>query len=190
MACGTVQAHVDYLKRLPLYQTEKPFQLFIPIEEGATDQRPSNLEFESRQCTFHDVRNELSSCQLDSEGFEVLRHPTQMDPMSFEQRELVESQYLEEVKDILQKVDGGYDKIFIFDWRVSLQAQDTKVPKDSWQTKPTHPDLTMEHAASRCQQTSGWARVRHERLDNLAAPLAYRACWYVYRWWHGPGTVR
>lgn len=148
MACGTVQAHVDYLKRLPLYQTEKPFQLFIPIEPGAIDQRPSNLEFESRQCTFHDVRNELPSCRLDSQGFEVLRHPTQMNPVSFEQRELVESQYLEEVKDILKKVDGGYDKIFIFDWRVSLHARRHKSSGTQLANTTKPPSLTNVGACS------------------------------------------
>ncbi|KAH7028075.1 methyltransferase CmcJ [Microdochium trichocladiopsis] len=120
MACGTVQAQVDYLKRLPLYQSEKPFQLFIPIEPDAKDQRHSNLEFEPKECTFHDVRDQLPECLLDSQGFQVLRRPTRLDPASFDKREIVESQYLDEVKDILKSVDGGYDRIFIFDWRVSL----------------------------------------------------------------------
>ncbi|KXJ88484.1 hypothetical protein Micbo1qcDRAFT_17472 [Microdochium bolleyi] len=118
MACGTVQARVDYLKRLPLYQVEKPFQLFIPIEPDAKDQRPSNLEFESKEVTFHDVRDQLSDCRLDSHGFQLLRHPTGLPSASFENRGLVESVYFDEVRDILKTVDGGYDKIFIFDWRL------------------------------------------------------------------------
>lgn len=118
-ACGPCRSKVDYLKRLPLYQTEKPFQLFIPIEAEAADKRTSNLEFESKECDFEDVRAKAADYTLDDNGFRFLKHPTALDWHSFHDRDAVESRYFAEVKQILQHVEGGYDKILLFDWRVS-----------------------------------------------------------------------
>lgn len=118
MACGDVTSHVSYLKKLDLYQKEKPFQLFIPIEKDAPDQRTSNLEFESKECTFHDIRDKIHEYDLDTHGFQVGEYPTKLDLPSFQDRHIVESQYFPEVEQILRNIEGGYDRIFIFDWRV------------------------------------------------------------------------
>lgn len=118
MSRGTVIAQVQYLKRLPLYEKEKPFQLFIPIDKTSEEQRSSNLEFEPRSQTFVDIRNVISDFSLDSHGFQVVRYPTKLATESFLNRSLVESRCLTEVEDILKIIDGGYDKVFIFDWRV------------------------------------------------------------------------
>lgn len=122
MASGDVTAAVKYLKRLPLYQSEKPFQLFIPLSDNAPDQRTTNLEFESRQCEFHDIRSKAHTWSLDREGIQVLQHPTSLDLDSFRDRAQVESRYFDEVRQILRHVEGGYDKAFIFDWRVRCRA--------------------------------------------------------------------
>ena len=119
MSCGTVTAKLQYLKRLPLYQKEKPFQLFVPVDEDAADPRSTNIEFETKEQTFVDIRDRLSEYSLDSHGFQVGVHPTALDLASFGNRDMVESQYFAEVEEILKTIDGGYDKVFIFDWRVS-----------------------------------------------------------------------
>lgn len=118
MACGTVNSQVNYLKKLPLYQREKPFQLFVPIDPDAPDQRATNLEFESNERTFHDIRDRIHDCSLDTHGFQLLDHPTKLDLPSFQDRATVESRYFPEVEQILKNIEGGYDRIFIFDWRV------------------------------------------------------------------------
>ncbi|KAH8682291.1 methyltransferase CmcJ [Xylariales sp. PMI_506] len=118
MACGTVKSEVNYLKRLPLYQSEKPFQLFIPIEKDAPDQRTSNLEFEPRECTFRDIRDSLQDYSLDTHGFQVEECPTNLDFPSFQDRAIVESRYFSEVEQILKRIQGGFDRVFIFDWRL------------------------------------------------------------------------
>lgn len=116
---GTVTAEVNYLKRLPLYKTEKPFQLFIPVDKNSADPRTSNLEFEPREQRFVDIRDNSSAFSLDDHGFQVKQHLTSLEPASFLDRAVVESKYLPEVEQILKSIDGGYDKIVIFDWRVS-----------------------------------------------------------------------
>jgi len=127
MACGSVTSEINYLKRLDLYQKEKPFQLFIPVDENGPDPRSSNLEFEMREQTFVDIRENLGDFSLDTHGFEVGMRPTALAPADFHSRETVETRYFDEVKDILKKkIDGGYDEIFIFDHRL----RDAAVPKE------------------------------------------------------------
>lgn len=118
MACGTVDSHVNYLKKLPLYQKEKPFQLFVPIDPDATNQRASNLEFEPKERTFFDIRDRIHDCSLDTNGFQLREFPTKLDLPSFRDRGVVESSYFPEIEQILKHIEGGYDRVFIFDWRV------------------------------------------------------------------------
>jgi hypothetical protein len=118
MACGTVKAEIQYLKRLSLYTKEKPFQLFVPVDRDATDTRTTNLEFESREQVFEDIRGKAATCTLDNDGFRVVEYPTALNPEQFRDRETVESDYFDDVKDILRDIENGYDEVFIFDWRV------------------------------------------------------------------------
>lgn len=118
MACGTVDADVEYLQRLPLYQQEKPFQLFVPIDERDRDARSTNLSFEKKTQTFVDIRERVGEFSLDSHGFQVETVPSKVHPQSFRKRELVEREYLPEVERLLKGAGNPCDKIFIFDWRV------------------------------------------------------------------------
>ena len=118
MASGTVVGQVNYLKKLPLYQKEKPFQLFVPIDPDDPDQRATNLEFEPRECTFHDINDASHDLSLDKHGIQIVRCPTKVDLPSFRDRGIVESIYFDEVEHILKNIEGGYDRVLIFDWRV------------------------------------------------------------------------
>lgn len=121
MACGTVKAELQYLKRLPLYKLEKPFQLFVPVDPDAADQRSTNIEFEAQEQTFEDVRGREDEFSLGSHGFEFAVQPTSLSIRDFSDRGIVESRYFREVEEILRNIDGGYDQVFFFDWRVSAQ---------------------------------------------------------------------
>ncbi len=114
--CGTVTAEINYLKRLPLYQREKPFQLFFPVDPDAPDQRSTNVEFEARPQTFVDIRKDLGKFTLDEHGFAIRTWPSSF--ASFEDRTMVESLYFAEVLEVLKTIEGGYDRVFFFDWRV------------------------------------------------------------------------
>ncbi|KAK0613640.1 hypothetical protein B0T14DRAFT_499088 [Immersiella caudata] len=106
MACGTVTGEINYLKRLDLYQKEKPFQLFIPVDENSPGPRSSNLEFEMKEQTFVDIRENLRDFSLDTHGFKVGIRPTALAPADFYSRDIVETRYFDEVKDIFKNVDG------------------------------------------------------------------------------------
>jgi hypothetical protein len=131
MACGTVTAEINYLKRLPLYRQEKPFQIFIPVDKDSADPRVTNLEFEQREQTFVDIRGKADAYSLDEHGFEVRTCPTSLEASSFSDREVVESRYFTEVEDILRTIDGGYDRVFFFDWRVSMHLSRTHRSRQS-----------------------------------------------------------
>ncbi|CCF32719.1 methyltransferase CmcJ [Colletotrichum higginsianum] len=126
MACGTVEAEVDYLQRLPLYQREKPFQLFVPIHERDQDARSTNLAFEKKTQTFVDMRGRTGEFSLDTHGFQVETVPNKLAPHFFRDREVVEREYLPEVEGLLRGVGGGCDRVFIFDWRL----RDASAPRE------------------------------------------------------------
>ncbi|KAJ0276286.1 hypothetical protein COL940_008358 [Colletotrichum noveboracense] len=102
MACGTVDAELDYLRRLPLYQQEKPFQLFVPIHERDQDARSTNLEFEKRTQTFVDIRDQVNDFSLDSHGFQVETSPSRLNAQSFGDQSLIKNEYLPEVENLLK----------------------------------------------------------------------------------------
>ncbi|KAK6219602.1 methyltransferase CmcJ [Colletotrichum tabaci] len=126
MACGTVEAEVDYLQRLALYQREKPFQLFVPIHERDQDARSTNLAFEKKTQTFVDMRGRTGEFSLDTHGFQVETVPNKLAPHFFRDREVVEREYLPEVEGFLRGVGGGCDRVFIFDWRL----RDASAPRE------------------------------------------------------------
>ena len=109
---------VRYLKWLDLYNKERPFQVFIEIPKDASDQRTTNLEWEQRLEKFHDVRGREDSFTLDGNGFMYLHAPTEFH--DFGSPEAVEAQYLPEIDDLLRSTVDGIDRIFFFDWRVSV----------------------------------------------------------------------
>lgn len=121
---GDVTAELEYLQRLELYKREKPFQLFIPIDTDGPDPRQTNLEFEMRRHVIHDMRPDLSRFKLDVHGFEVRNAPFRgtEDPTNFQRRDFMESEYLPYVKRLLQSIDGGFDRVFFFDFRVSCTS--------------------------------------------------------------------
>ena len=113
-----VKANLRFLKRLELYESEKPFQIFCNIPIDAEDQRQSNLEFEEFTVALHDIRQQRPAPSLDNNGFTTRKHSTAMKSEDFLNRELVESIYLPEIEALLREAEDNIDRIFIFDWRV------------------------------------------------------------------------
>jgi hypothetical protein len=118
MAQGPVSAKLNYLKRLPLYKTEKPFQLFLAADHDAPDRRQHNLEFEGQDTDIADIRPRLPKFTLDEHGFQIVRAPTSLSPACFQDKHVVETDYFDQVLELLKGIPGGYDKVFLFDWRV------------------------------------------------------------------------
>ncbi len=73
-----VEAKMDFLARIPLYQTEKPY-VFLPLKSLGLDPdeiRLDNLEFESHEhIAIQDMRK-IPELSVDSYGFEYHSHET------------------------------------------------------------------------------------------------------------------
>ena len=123
----TTQARLRYLKRLELYKTEKPFQVFFDIPEDEVDQRLHNLDFEDKSCRIQDIRPHLRDYTLDEHAFAVRHQDLSLEPHLFVNREIVESRYLPTIEQLLRKEDPSIERVFFFDWRVSSSAGDTGV---------------------------------------------------------------
>ena len=114
----TLVASIKFLRWLPLYEREKPFNIFIDVPDDATDKRTNNLVFEDCLTAIQDVRGQEDFFRLDKNGFMFLTYDIDFD--AFENRRLVEENYLPEVERLIHRNVEGVDKIHIFDWRVRI----------------------------------------------------------------------
>ncbi len=116
---GTFKASLQFLKRLDLYKTKKPFQILMPIPEDAGDRRTDNLEFEDKEQTLYDMREATEKLTLDSHGFEYMESIPAWLPSSTSSRKDIEELYLPSVEKLIKSHVDDVDEIFFFDWRVS-----------------------------------------------------------------------
>src|ERR1700761_1352888 len=73
MSFGDVETSLIYLKRLELYNHEKPFELFTQIPVDVLDQRSKNTDCEPGITRIYDIRGNEGRFNLDDHGFAV-RH--------------------------------------------------------------------------------------------------------------------
>jgi hypothetical protein len=120
----TLKISLKFLKWQALYDTEKPFQIFINIPPDATDQRTTNLVYENVDLMAKDVRYIDFQTSLDKNGFIYCKHQTHIE--KFNDRDYVDKYYLPEVEELLRSEVEDADRIFFFDWRVRLFGMNTK----------------------------------------------------------------
>ena len=66
---------IQYLRSLPIYETEKPYLLAYDVPLGNESKR-TNLEFEEATVSAFDLRPARDAVRLEHHGFELLRVPT------------------------------------------------------------------------------------------------------------------
>jgi hypothetical protein len=113
-------AKVEYLKRLPLYEREKPFRVYYEIPKSSPDQRRTNLEFEEKEVPIQDLRKcgSLDSYSLDKHGFAIRNFEPSLPAQSYTDRSTVEEQFLPEVEKVIRSEIPDITAIYFFDWRV------------------------------------------------------------------------
>ena len=122
MASAELQVPLNFLDWQELYASEKPFQIFIDIPEDAEDQRDTNLVFKKVNVAVRDVRESSTNFSLDANGFIFRKYvPKTTD---FSQRTVIERSYLPEIEKVLKEELEDVDRVFVFDWRVSLRASE------------------------------------------------------------------
>ena len=104
---------------MPLYDTEKPFQIFINIPDDATDKRTTNLAFENVKVEVQDVRQfPTTHFQLNQHGFTYCSHHLQPDQLM--NQTSIEDLYLPEMESLIRVNLEDVDRVFFFDWRVGF----------------------------------------------------------------------
>ncbi|KIW66777.1 hypothetical protein PV04_06072 [Phialophora macrospora] len=124
-ATGSLFISLKFLKWLPLYEIEKPFQIFINIPEDATDRRTTNLAFENVKVRIQDVRSfPPKHFLLDKHGFTYYSHRLEVGHIA--DRESVEQQYLPEMESLLKSTLESVDRVYFFDWRLRKNAPEVE----------------------------------------------------------------
>ncbi|KAH7358810.1 methyltransferase CmcJ [Plectosphaerella cucumerina] len=114
-----VTAEINYIRPLPIYEIEKPFQILFDIPPDVPDQRMTNVEFETRNQSFADIRPRLADFTLDKNGFEICHESLTLTSAELADQQVIRDRYLPEVEKILRKhVQDGFDKVHFFDWRL------------------------------------------------------------------------
>jgi hypothetical protein len=117
MEAQDVQVTLKFLQWQPLYETEKPFQIFIDIPDDAEDKRNTNLVFEDVPLKVQDVRALGEIRSIDEKGFIYRKHKSSVS--NFSNRKSVDETYLPEIEVLLRSQLDEVDRVFFFDWRVS-----------------------------------------------------------------------
>jgi hypothetical protein len=118
MALGDVHVDLSFLKRLELYQYEKPFEIYMDIPSDAPDQRAKNTKFEWKNQLIQDIRGRSDQFSLDEHGFAIRHFAATLDPHEISHKLDVEDHYLPEVERLIRKEICDVDQVFFFDWRV------------------------------------------------------------------------
>jgi len=118
-------ASFEYLKWSPLYEVEKPFQVFVDIPKDCPDQRKDNLTFSRvAEETIHDLRETCEDFTLDSNGFTYLKHASKLsNPSQFYDVKTIEEVYLPECAEVLKRELCEVGKVHIYGWRASRTIQ-------------------------------------------------------------------
>ncbi|CZR55426.1 uncharacterized protein PAC_05314 [Phialocephala subalpina] len=108
-----VEASLEYLQKLPLYEEEKPYWCFLPPHEGFDPdvQRVDNLEFEHhRGITIQDIREWNPAPQIEECGFQVLSHRSNF--RCFQEAKDVEEYRLETEQHLKEVMEAAYVKCY------------------------------------------------------------------------------
>lgn len=131
-----ITATLEYLARLPLYVTEKPYLLLLSKEHGLDPDeiRLNNLEFESHDgILIRDMRTCKEDTKVDRSGFEFCQHtssilkfnyPGDIDDYKIETQNLLKARFdaskvvtyearLRKNQEFLRKEFDVYDKLLV-----------------------------------------------------------------------------
>ncbi|KAJ8132508.1 hypothetical protein O1611_g1114 [Lasiodiplodia mahajangana] len=110
---------LNHLKDLPLYQIEKPYEIWAPVDET---QCKTNVQFEYCDgIPVADVRGRQDEFDIETCGFSFLHHPVGLGLSAAEVKtdegRLLVIRYLEEMSSFLQQT-LSCRRVLCYDWRV------------------------------------------------------------------------
>lgn len=114
-----VQVTAKFIQWQPLYEHEKLFQILIEPLKDSADPRTTNLVYEDRTITIRDIRGHELEFTLNNHGFKYVNHDFAF--TDYESVSAVEAEYLPKVEQFLRSKLEDVNKVFFFDWKVSLR---------------------------------------------------------------------
>lgn len=116
-ATATATAEFEFIKPLGLYETEKPYRLYIAPPKAKPDLPDTNVVLKRvSDIPVHDVRGRESELSLDKQGFEFIKHDQVF--TAFDDDDRVQKEFLPQVEETMRKHIPNAHRIFIYDSRV------------------------------------------------------------------------
>jgi hypothetical protein len=118
------EASFEFIQWRASYEKQKPYEVFLPLasfDENTTKVPRSNLAFEPRAVRVQDVRGQQEHFDLDTHGFQFVRHTTTVGHLK--DRTAVNEQYIPEMESFLRlhlQQEGKEARTFCFDLRVGI----------------------------------------------------------------------
>lgn len=114
-AAEAFTTQVYFLKKLSLYETEKPYSLRFTPPEGFLR---ANVALEPHTIPIHDIRPSKDELSLENNGFAVMHLDTRMRYEDFDNEQMIKEVYLREVSETLQEYLGA-SQVQIFEHTVT-----------------------------------------------------------------------
>ncbi|OTA96831.1 hypothetical protein M434DRAFT_392516 [Hypoxylon sp. CO27-5] len=134
----TERASIQFLKWSPLYEKERPFQIFMDILPDAQDRRKTNLVWDEKDVLVEDFRERADDFQIDTHGFTTRRLPGFTE---LSDKDVIQTEYIPAVKKMLQESLQDVGTVFVFDWRVRSSRSESTADKINFsdQSQPLLP---------------------------------------------------
>ena len=110
-----------FLKRLDLYEKEKPYCIHVPAS-AVPGGKHTNEEDELVETAIHDLRHQKEAFNIDRNGFEVINCPPIMGYPGFSSKELVETMFLPKIESAI-KDKLGASHAWVYDWKVWISVR-------------------------------------------------------------------
>lgn len=118
----SVTVTLNFLKRLELYETEKPYRLYVGQPLDAPDAVITNVQTgPTPGIQLTDARGDEDKFLLDVHGFQFVKHDQSFS--NFDDAQAVERDYLPAVERVISDNVGYADRVVVFDWRVRQQME-------------------------------------------------------------------
>jgi hypothetical protein len=130
-----MEVTMSFLSELPIYKTEKPFDIYREVPAGVPT---SNCEFEEHNnIKAQNAREVQSSLGLDITGFKLLKAPSKVDISSIDFQDRASSSIMEYLRETISLVKDelGADRVLCFDWRVRFQFFNSLTSTDNKQLR-------------------------------------------------------
>ncbi|KAI0538325.1 hypothetical protein GGR58DRAFT_501320 [Xylaria digitata] len=117
------EASILFLKWSPIYEKEKPFQIFADLLSDAQDRRKDKLAWDIKDVLVEDIRDRGEEFQLDTRGFTAVQIPGFTDLID---HETIEKEYIPVVKNMAEEELGGVGIVLLIDWRIRSSENKTE----------------------------------------------------------------